>query len=124
MSSRLISVLCFCALLTACTGSKLDRSDHLVNVGTHRLHAHLMGEGSPPVVCDSGIGGRPEEWFPLQSRIARETLVVTYDRAGYGESEPGPLPRDSGREADELKALLEGAAITGPYILVGTLWGR
>jgi pimeloyl-ACP methyl ester carboxylesterase len=45
--------------------------------------------------------------------------VVAYNRAGYGASEPGPLPRDSGREAAELKALLEALSVRPPYVLVG-----
>jgi pimeloyl-ACP methyl ester carboxylesterase len=70
-------------------------------------------------VIDVGIAGRSAEWHSLQDRLADETLVLVYDRAGYGASEPGPLPRDSGREMDELKALLEAASLPGPYVLVG-----
>jgi pimeloyl-ACP methyl ester carboxylesterase len=93
--------------------------DRMIDVGTHRLHIHWEGEGSPSVVIDVGIAGTSEEWRPLRQRLAEITRVCTYDRAGYGQSEPGPLPRDSGRTADELRALLRGAAMKGPYILVG-----
>jgi pimeloyl-ACP methyl ester carboxylesterase len=44
---------------------------------------------------------------------------VTYDRAGYGASEVGPLPRDSRTEVEELRALLARLKIPRPYILVG-----
>jgi len=60
-----------------------------------------------------------ERLRPLQERIAKATLVCSYNRAGYGQSEAGPLPRHSGREAEELKALLDGASVTGPYVVVG-----
>lgn len=119
MSYRLTSVFCICVLIASCSGSEPKVSNRMVDIGTHRLHARLTGKESPAVVIDVGIGSRSEEWHPLQDRISEQTLVVTYDRAGYGRSEPGPLPRDSGREADELRALLEGAAVKGPYILVG-----
>lgn len=91
----------------------------MVELGTHALHAWVMGQGTPAVVIDVGIGGRSEEWFALQERLAAGTLVVVYDRAGYGRSEAGPLPRDSGREMDELKAMLDAASIPGPFVLVG-----
>jgi pimeloyl-ACP methyl ester carboxylesterase len=51
--------------------------------------------------------------------IATQTTVVAYDRAGYGTSEGGPLPRDSGTEVEELRALLAAAEIPGPYVLIG-----
>lgn len=55
----------------------------------------------------------------LQQRLAQDSRVFAYNRAGYGSSEAGPLPRDCGREAAELKALLEKAQVPGPYVLVG-----
>ncbi|NIP82175.1 MAG: alpha/beta fold hydrolase, partial [Gemmatimonadetes bacterium] len=55
----------------------------------------------------------------MQDSLAGRTRVVVYDRAGYGASEPGPLPRHAAREADELRALLEAASVDGPYVLVG-----
>ena len=55
----------------------------------------------------------------LQERLARVTRVITYNRAGYGRSDPGLLPRDSGREAEELRALLKKASVAEPFVLVG-----
>jgi len=88
-------------------------------VGLHRLEVRIAGRGSPAVVIDSGLGDTLDRLIPLQDRLAEATAVVTYNRAGYGSSEAGPLPRDSGREAEELKALLEGAGVAGPFVLVG-----
>jgi len=45
--------------------------------------------------------------------------VCVYDRAGYGSSEPGPMPRHGRQVAGELKLLLERAGVPGPYVLVG-----
>jgi pimeloyl-ACP methyl ester carboxylesterase len=91
----------------------------MVDVGTHRLHLRRESAGSPAVIIDVGIGDQSENWAPLCERLADRTLVCTYDRAGYGSSEPGPLPRDSGQIATELRTLLERAGIPGPYVLVG-----
>ncbi|MCW5852175.1 MAG: alpha/beta fold hydrolase, partial [Anaerolineae bacterium] len=47
------------------------------------------------------------------------TQVCTYDRAGMGYSEPGPLPRNAEQFAQELHTLLQHAGIPGPYVLAG-----
>lgn len=106
-------------LLTACQGQPPDPLDELVDIGSHRLHLNCRGQGTPTVVVDAGIGESTESWLPLQDRIAPQTRVCTYQRAGYSPSEPGPRPRDSGRAAGELHALLEAAGEEGPFVLVG-----
>ncbi|MHB8095887.1 MAG: alpha/beta fold hydrolase [Candidatus Aminicenantales bacterium] len=107
------------AVLSSCAGEKPVPSDQMVDVGTHRLQLHQQGSGSPVVVIDSGLGDFMDQLKPLQERLAKVTRVCTYNRAGYGQSEAGPLPRDCGREAEELKALLDRAAVPGPYVIVG-----
>ncbi len=93
--------------------------DGLVDIGTHSLQFRSEGTGFPVVVIDAGLGDQLDKLKPLQARIGRVTRVVTYNRAGYGRSEAGPLPRDGGREAEELKALLTKAKVPGPWVLVG-----
>ena len=95
----------------------------MVRVGQHRLHLLCMGEGEPTVVLESGLGGNSLDWVRVQPIIAEHNRVCTYDRAGYGWSELGPLPRTSERIADELHILLKRARIPGPYILVGHSFG-
>ncbi len=77
----------------------------LVDVGGHRLHLNCAGSGTPTVVLDSGAGG----W----------SIYCSYDRAGYGWSEPGSKPRIGHRFAEELNALLVNSGTPGPYVLVG-----
>ncbi len=95
----------------------------LVDIGTHRLHLQCEGEGGPAVVLEAGLGGTALEWRGVQGRLAGFVRACTYDRAGYGWSNPGPLPRTSGRIADELYMLLHAAGIDGPYVLVGHSFG-
>jgi pimeloyl-ACP methyl ester carboxylesterase len=106
-------------IAVSCVRESRPGSDRMVRIGSHRLEMHLEGKGSPTVVIDAGITDQLDKLRPLQERLARVTQVITYNRAGYGKSEPGPLPRHSGREAEELKALLEKASVPGPYVLVG-----
>jgi pimeloyl-ACP methyl ester carboxylesterase len=52
-------------------------------------------------------------------RAAAVTHVCRYDRAGLGESEPGPRPRTSKPIVAELHTLLVKARVPRPYVLVG-----
>lgn len=91
----------------------------LVDVGGYRLHINCTGSGSPTVVVDAGLGDWSTSWGDVQRDVAKTTRICTYDRAGMGWSEPGPLPRDSQQFAFELHTLLQNADIVGPYVLVG-----
>ena len=99
------------------------RPGMLVSVGTHRLNLYCMGSGSPTVVFDSGWGDWAPAWSKVQPEIAKFTRVCSYDRAGTGFSDPGPMPRTSVRIAKELRIALHNAGIRGPYILVGSAFG-
>jgi carboxyl-terminal processing protease len=105
--------------LSACCSDTGDDMDKLVSIGTHSLHIRCIGKGSPTVVIDTGVGDTLERWQGFQTRVAEFRCVCTYDRAGYGLSEPGPLPRTSQRAAYELELLLKKAHVKGPYVLVG-----
>jgi len=124
-TERMSPVLAFlanlaaCLIVASCGRESRPPSDQMVSLGSHRLEMHLEGKGAPTVVIDAGITDQLDKLRPLQNRLAQVTQVITYNRAGYGRSEPGPLPRHSGREAEELKALLEKASVPGPYVLVG-----
>jgi pimeloyl-ACP methyl ester carboxylesterase len=59
----------------------------------------------------------------VQPEAAKTTRVCTYDRAGMGYSEAGPLPRTAEQFAKELHTLLQHADIPGPYVLVGHSMG-
>lgn len=91
----------------------------LVDTGGLRLAMAECGEGSPAVVLEGGLLAGREDWEPVAREVCRQTRVVLYDRAGRGESEPGPLPRSGLRLAAELHALLQAAAVPGPYLLAG-----
>ena len=101
------------------TSAQIPAPGHLVDVGGHRLHIHCLGEGGPTVVIDAGAGGWSIFYRGIQERVAAETRTCAYDRAGLGWSEPGPAPRTSTRMAEELHALLDGAGLEPPFVLVG-----
>jgi len=99
------------------------RPGKLVDVGGFRLNLYCMGSGSPTVVFDSGWGDWAPAWSTVQPKIARWTRACSYDRAGTGFSDSGPMPRTRVRIAKELHTALHRAGIGGPYILVGSAFG-
>src|SRR5882672_4112225 len=89
----------------------------LIDVGGHRLHIVCAGQGSPPVVIVPALGATAEDWREVQGRVATDTTVCVYDRAGLGYSESPRRHRTARRMAEELHALLHGAGIAPPYVL-------
>jgi Alpha/beta hydrolase family len=95
----------------------------MVDIGGYRLNINCTGDGSPTVILDSGLGEPALSWMGVQSGVERFTRVCSYDRAGYGHSDPGPHPRSSLQVARELHALLQKSQTPGPYVLVGHSFG-
>lgn len=91
----------------------------LIEVGGRLMHINCLGSGAPTVVIDAGNSSFSLEWTPVQRQLSPDVRVCTYDRAGYGWSEPGVVPRDGAQVVGELHALLQAAGENGPFVLVG-----
>jgi len=104
-------------------GKLYPRPGRLVDLETHRLHALESGSGSPAIVLEAGLMSTVLSWNHLQRELAKSYRVVSYDRAGLGWSDLGPMPRTADRIVDELHAMLERAGIPPPYVLVGHSFG-
>jgi pimeloyl-ACP methyl ester carboxylesterase len=90
-----------------------------VGIGGRSLNLLIGGEGSPAVVFEGGFGTGIASWSTVQREIARFAQTVSYDRAGLGQSEPGPKPRSAKQIATELHTALQKAGVKPPYVLVG-----
>jgi pimeloyl-ACP methyl ester carboxylesterase len=95
----------------------------MIGVGGFRLHILCTGSGSPSVVLDAALGGSSVSWSLVQPALAEVTRVCSYDRAGFGWSEAGPMPRTAGQIAAELHVLLQSAGVPPPYVFVGHSFG-
>jgi len=109
-------------------GTRRDQRRHpppgrMVDVGTHRLHLHETGSGGPTILLEAGLMSTVLSWTSLQRELSRSFRVVSYDRAGLGWSELGPMPRTAERIVDELYAALNKAGVEPPYILIGHSFG-
>src|SRR5271170_4669415 len=88
-----------------------------VDIGGYKLNINCTGEGSPTTILESGLEEPAISWRLVQSEIAKFARVCSYDRAGYGWSDPGPMPRTSTQIAKELHTLLQNAGEKPPYVL-------
>lgn len=117
--SSLFVCLLTMSMLSACAKRVDEPIEQLIDIGTHKLYLSCQGSGRPVIVIDTAHGDTYLNWSSIMRELSTNTRVCAYDRAGYGQSEPGPLPRNSQREAEELHSLLQNAGVREPYLLVG-----
>lgn len=84
-----------------------------------RINLYCTGRGAPTVLLEAGFGATTWSWASVQPLVARTNRVCSYDRAGMGFSDPGPLPRDGAAIVADLKALIAAAGLKSPFVLVG-----
>jgi pimeloyl-ACP methyl ester carboxylesterase len=102
---------------------KYPPTGKLVDAGGHLLHINVQGKGGPAVIMENGSGDFSFIWSLVQPAVSKFTTTISYDRAGYAWSEPGPMPRTGRQLALELHTALHNAGVKGPYILVGQSFG-
>lgn len=84
-----------------------------------RINLNCIGRGSPTVVFEGGYAADSQAWTRIQPQVSKLTRACSYDRAGYGQSDMGPLPRDAAAVAQDLDETLRLARVDGPFVMVG-----
>jgi pimeloyl-ACP methyl ester carboxylesterase len=123
LSALALSTLAAAAAGAPPTAPEFAAPHRLVDIGGRRLNLFCSGSGSPTVVLESPSGGAAWEWWAVQPKVAAQTRACSYDRAGYGFSDPSPRTADAANAVDDLHALLAAAGIAPPYVLVGNSFG-
>jgi pimeloyl-ACP methyl ester carboxylesterase len=93
-----------------------------VDIGGRSLHIVCMGQGPRTVVMESGAAVGFYEWWLVQTALAGEMRTCSYDRAGFGWSDPPPSRSVAGY-VDDLHELLRRSGEKPPFILVGHSMG-
>jgi pimeloyl-ACP methyl ester carboxylesterase len=102
------------------SGCALQPHDGLTRLPDgRRLHLVCKGRGSPVVILESGFGAGAAAWSKVQPSLAKTVRTCAYDRAGYGRSDVGPMPRDGAAIAADLDEALKAARTQGPFVMVG-----
>jgi pimeloyl-ACP methyl ester carboxylesterase len=95
----------------------------LIDIGGRKLHLYCTGKGSPTVILVAGGGAFSIDWALVQPKVAENTRVCSYDRAGLAWSDRGPADETVEPTVTDLHTLLETAGETPPYLLVGASIG-
>jgi pimeloyl-ACP methyl ester carboxylesterase len=110
-------------LATAALEMRYPAPGKMVQVERGTLHLYCAGHGNPTIIIEPGMGVDWVGWRLVWSSLVQITEVCVYDRAGYGWSPPGPMPRSAAQLAEELHTLLINAGKTRPAILVAHSFG-
>ncbi len=86
--------------------------------GRH-INLRCTGAGKTTVILDAGGGNFSLAWRLVQGEVAKFTRVCSYDRAGYGFSDPNTRPSTGTNIVDDLHQTLALAGIHPPLLLVG-----
>lgn len=100
--------------------------DTVIDVGGHRLHFEVR-EGTRPltIVLEAGGGVDASSWATVPDWLARQTgaTVVTYDRAGLGGSELGPIGLTPEDEVRDLRQALDELGLPAQTLIVAHSYG-
>jgi pimeloyl-ACP methyl ester carboxylesterase len=98
----------------------------MVDLGGYSVHVLAEGtlrNGRPPVVWFAGGHASGSAIHHLHRAFRGETRSILIDRPGTGWSDPGPFPRSTAREAEEMVLALERAGEPGPFVWAGHSFG-
>ena len=97
----------------------------LIDVGGRRVAFHVIPGRPPAVVFEAGGGMDGSAWDPVLGTIHRETgaELITFDRAGFGDSDEDRRPLRLQHEVDDLKAGLSALGAKRDIVLVAHSFG-
>lgn len=97
----------------------VTRPGRLIDVGGYRLNLYCHGRGGPTILFFAGGGWGAAGFANIQPALARHGRVCSYDRAGQGFSDLGPLEPSVDQPVRDAVSLMARAGEAGPLILVG-----
>jgi pimeloyl-ACP methyl ester carboxylesterase len=126
---RAVIIIAIVGLVVACRTPQKYLSQgypapgRLIDISGRKLHLYCTGKGTPTVVLMAGGGAFSIDWALVQPRVAEDTRVCSYDRAGLAWSDPGPADETVEQTISDLHTLLKTGEEKGPYLLVGASVG-
>ncbi len=111
------------AIATAKDAQTYKPVDQMVDVNGVHMRLDCRGTGSPTVVLEAGAQSSSMVWVRVQDDVAKFTRVCSYDRPGYGWSDPVREELVPQRVAEMLHDLLAQAGEKPPYLMVAHSMG-
>jgi pimeloyl-ACP methyl ester carboxylesterase len=124
MKIALAACLSLLVLLPATSRSEsktpTTSTTRMIASGGHRIAFHVTPGHLPVIVLDAGGGLDSTYWDTLVPEIAKRTgsMVITYDRSGFGASDEVKGPWNVQRATDDLATGLVKLGATRDVILV------
>jgi len=131
ISTRILAALALICLVIALAGASYNALSlrhyrklsgvpgKLYTVNGYPMHLYCTGQGSPAIILDSGLGDDFTIWAKVQPALSEVTRVCSYDRAGFGWSQPQPGLQDANAISAQLHELISAAGIQRPFVLMG-----
>lgn len=94
-----------------------------VDVPGGAVYAETVGERSPTVVFEAGMGMSRNSWGAVAAALADDCTCVLYDRRGLGRSPSSDRPRTIAAMVADLADVVEATSAGEPVVLVGHSWG-
>ena len=95
----------------------------LISIEDRQVNYASVGEGSPVVVFESGMGQPMTTWLPVFEEVGEITKVFAYNRPSYEISSEVPSIHSTQEIAELLQQNLYETGNMPPYIFVGHSFG-
>jgi len=120
---KVVPILLLTFILWAADSLSAQENCRRVPIDGRGVNACVSGEGPVTVVLAAGAGQTARTWSGLVAELSITARVITFDRPGLGQSDPGLEPRTPTRIAGELRLLVEALGVESPIVLVGHSMG-
>jgi pimeloyl-ACP methyl ester carboxylesterase len=100
-----------------------QQQSKIVQVGERSVEVIEMGNGTPTLILEGGIGESATDWSRVLPALAAHTRVIAYSRPGYGQSSAAAGPPSPQASVQQLHALLATLGEGAPVVIVGHSWG-
>ncbi len=112
--------------LIGCTGiSGRQAKSKMIDVGGHSLNFEVIEGTGQTIILETGQGADSSMWSGVQGILKNTTnyRVISYDRAGFGKSEPGRGNYSIAGEVASLEAGLGRLGVNSSIIYVAHSYG-
>ena len=118
LASSVFNVICLRYL-----HRRLPVPGNFYSINGKTMHIYCIGQGTPTVIIEPGLGGDWLDWQHVQPELSQSTRVCTYDRLGNGWSDPEPGLHDAIYTASRLHELLQQTGEKGAFVFIGASLG-
>jgi pimeloyl-ACP methyl ester carboxylesterase len=122
MNRPTVALLVLIALVCGAPCAAQQQSK-IVQVGERSVEVIEMGNGTPTLILEGGVGESATDWRGVLPALAAHTRVIAYSRPGYRQSGAAAGPPSPQASVQQLHALLATLGEGAPVVIVGHSWG-